>query len=280
MGYPIGAHPYIGGDRSSPVGSRLALDFAKARGANFLTPAALASARHRVANPEPHQMLSQDRLWADLLSSMPLCFNLFGDLAAAPAQAARAVRGWWPSAPLGAVTVKFEHSPARRDASFLGNRSAFDVAFEIDQGNGAYAIVGVETKYHEHAKAEAAPRPEALARYVEVTERSGAFVDGWRALLIGTDLQQIWLDHLLALSMLHHPSGRWTWGRFVLVYPSENPSFGRAAAEYLSVLRDAETFEARTIEELFAASTALPAATQAAMRDRYLARAGQEGTPP
>jgi hypothetical protein len=273
LGYPIGAHPYAGGDASTPVGSRLALDFAKARGPNFLTQAALTSARHRVANPEPHQMLSEDRLWADLLSSMPLCFNLFGDLAADPEQAALAVRAWWPSAPLGAVTVKFEHSPGRRKASFLGNRSAFDVAFEIDQGNGAHAIVGVETKYHEHAKAEASPRPAALARYVEVTECSGAFVDGWRALLIGTDLQQIWLDHLLALSMLQHPSGRWSWGRFVLVYPSENPSFRTTAAAYRCVLRNAETFEARTIEELVATPAALPGATQAAMRDRYFGRA-------
>jgi hypothetical protein len=225
-------------------------------------------------------MLSEDRLWADLLSSMPLCFNLFGDLATDPEQAALAVSAWWPSAPLGAVTVKFEHSPGRREALFLGNRSAFDVAFEIDQGNGAQAIVGVETKYHEHAKAEAPPKPAALARYVEVTERSGAFVDGWRALLIGTDLQQIWLDHLLALSMLQHPTGIWSWARFVLVYPSENPSFGRAAAAYRSVLRDAETFEARTIEALIAAPTVLPGATQAAICDRYVARAAQERTQP
>ena len=90
--YPIGAQPYGGGDDSTPVGSRLALAYAKETGANFLTPAALAAARRRIANPERHEMLSANRLWADLLSSMPLCFNLFGDLDADPEHAARAVR--------------------------------------------------------------------------------------------------------------------------------------------------------------------------------------------
>lgn len=61
---------------------------------------------------------------------------------------------------------------------------------------------------------------------------------------------------------------------------SENPSFGRAAAAYQSVLRDAETFEARTIEALIAAPTVLPGATQAAICDRYVARAAQERTQP
>lgn len=279
MGYPIGAEPYAGGEGSTPIGSRLALDFAKARGANFLTQASLTAARNRVATPERHQMLSEDRLWADLLSSMPLCFNLFGDLAAEPEQAARAIRAWWPSAPSGPVTVKFEHSPGRRDVSFLGNGSAFDVAFEIEQGSGAHAFIGVETKYHEHTKPEAVPRPDLLARYADVAERSGAFVDGWRAHLIGTDLQQIWQDHLLALSMLQHPSRRWSWGRFVLVYPSENPSFGRAAAAYRSVLRDASTFEARTIEDLLTYPSAIPPAARRAMNERYFAPLLSTGPP-
>lgn len=34
-----------------------------------------------------------------------------------------------------------------------------------------------------------------------------------------TDLLEMWLDHLLLLSMLQHPSGAWRWGRLVHVYP-------------------------------------------------------------
>ena len=31
-----------------------------------------------------------------------------------------------------------------------------------------------------------------------------------------------WLEHLLLLSMLQHPSGEWTWGRYVVVHPAGN----------------------------------------------------------
>jgi hypothetical protein len=96
-----------------------------------------------------------------------------------------------------------------------------------------------------------------------------AFVDGWRELVIGTALQQIWLDHLLVLAMLQHPTGRWSWGRFVLVYPLGNPSFAGAAAAYRAVLRDPATFEARTIEELLDTPGALKLETVAALRERY-----------
>lgn len=174
-----------------------------------------------------------------------------------------------PTLPLGEVVVQFEHSPGRRDPAFLGNQSAFDAAFEIRTGATTCGIVGVETKYHEHAIAEPAPKAAALARYAEVTERSGVFVEGWREKIVGTDLQQIWLDHLLVLAMLQHPSQRWSWGRFVLAYPKGNPSFAAAAGRYREVLRDAGTFEARTLEDLVATPEVLPDETARALVGRY-----------
>lgn len=270
QGHPIGWHPHKGGPDAKRVGSRLEREFAKSTGANFIGPGPLAAARARVATRELHQMLAKDRLWADLLSSMPLCFNLFGDLAGDPERAANAVSLWWPDAPRGTVTTRFEHSPGRRDRSFLNNRSAFDVAFEIAKADGSRGIIGVETKYHEHAKSESAPKPAALARYVEVTERSGVFVDGWKERVVGKPLQQLWQDHLLVLAMLQHPIRKWTWGRFVLVYPEGNPSFANAAAQYRALLKDGATFESRTIESLIGTAGALDQATVAAFRERYL----------
>lgn len=274
QGHPLGWHPYGGGEGASAVGSRLELTFAERSGANFITPAALAAVRARLAVPEPFQMLKEDRLWADLLSSMPMCFNLFGDLARDLTAARRAVSAWWPDAPRGDVHVRFEHSPGRRDIAFLGNQSAFDVAFEVDAGEGTRAIVGVETKYHEHAAKEPPPKPAALARYVEVSERSGVFAEGWHDRIVGTDLQQIWLDHLLVLSMLQHPSQRWRWGRFVLVYPAGNPSFAAASERYAALLRDGGSFAACTIEALLATQGALEARVASAFRERYLAVLG------
>jgi hypothetical protein len=59
-------------------------------------------------------------------------------------------------------------------------------------------------------------------------------------------LQQLWLDHLLALSMLHE----WDTGLFVLVYPGANTSMASAADRYATTLLDARTFEHRTLEEM------------------------------
>ena len=78
--------------------------------------------------------------------------------------------------PEGPTRVRFEYSPARRDPSFLGNRSAFDAAFEIAGERGTRAVLAIETKYHEHAKIGVPPEGRALSRYVEVSERSAAFV--------------------------------------------------------------------------------------------------------
>jgi hypothetical protein len=96
------------------------------------------------------------------------------------------------------------------------------------------------------------------------------FVSDWRERIIGTDLQQIWLDHLLVLSMLQHPSKRWTWGRFVLVFPADNPSFVSAAARYGALLTDTATFSANTIEALLAVPTALNTECVSAFCARYM----------
>lgn len=264
-----GAHPYCGGEGASEVGSRLELAFAMKHGHNFITPAARAAAEARMQAKQRHEMLNAARLYADLLSSMPLCFNLFGDLTDS-ALARAAVRAWWPELPPGEVCTQFEYSPGRLDPAYLGNRSAFDACFEITAADGTRSFVGVETKYHEHAAKEAKPSERAMLRYAEVTEKSGAFVADWREHILGTDLQQIWLDHLLLLSMLQLLPERHARGLFVLVYPAGNPSFASAATRYRELLTDASTFQARTLEELVDEPGALPAATCDAFRARYL----------
>jgi hypothetical protein len=256
------------GQSSRCLGSRIALDKARESGANFLDDSARSAVRHRIAHPEPHQMLDEDRLFCDLLSSMPMCFNLFGSLHDDLEAADHAVHRWWPDAPGKVSAVRFEWSPGRRlPGEHLENRSAFDVAFELALADGRRGIVGVETKYHEHCKRERVPNDDRRKRYERVTRESGIFVPEAVSAILGTDLQQVWLDHLLALSMLQHPSGTWGWVKFVLVHPAKNPSYAWAAERYRVLLRDLATFQVSTIEALPDAEV-LPAA--AAFRERYL----------
>ena len=238
-------------------------------GANFLTAGALTAARTRTAITEAHQSFDHQRLWADLLWSPALGFNLAGDLAADLELADQAVHRWWPDAPGRVVEVRFAHSPGRFDPAYLNSLRAFDVAFVLDLGDGAKGVVGIDTRYHERAKAET-PKPGNLRRYLEVAERSGAFAERATGTVKGrSELAELWLEHLLLLSMLQHTSGRWRWGRFVVVHPAGNSDYAELCARYRTLLENRSTFSSVTVEELLDAG-ALPETTVATLRDRYL----------
>jgi hypothetical protein len=271
-GHPAGTQPIApkpGTASARLVGSRLPLAYARETGANFVTAAALDAARARTSVAEPHQSFDHQRLWADLLWSPTMAFNLFGDLATDLELADRAVHAWWPDTPGTVSDVRFAHSPGRLDAAYINSLRSFDAAFVLDLTDGAHAIVGVDTKYHERAKPEI-PKPGNLRRYLEVAETSGVFrPEAIDAVKGKSDLAVMWLEHLLLLSMLQHVSGDWTWGRYVVVHPAGNSDIAEACARYADLLVERSTFSSVTLEELLEAG-ALPPRTAAALRRRYI----------
>jgi hypothetical protein len=274
QGHPIGSQPILpkpGGGAVRLVGSRLPLTYARETGANFVTAHALDAAKGRTSNIEPHQSFDHQGLWADLLSSSAMAFNLFGGLAADLRQADRAVNAWWPDAPGTVSEVRFAHSPGRFDPAYLNSLRAFDAAFILDLDDGTRGIVGLDIKYHERTKPET-PKPSNLRRYLEVAERSGVFESGATDAVKGkTDLAVMWLEHLLLMSMLQHASGTWSWGRYVVVHPAGNTDFADACNRYRDLLADHSTFSSITVEDLLDAG-ALPARTATALRNRYIPR--------
>lgn len=270
-GLPIGSQP-MGpkpGQSSRPVGSRINLDYAKQREANFLNDDIRKTVKFRMSFRENHQLINEDRLYCDLLSSMPMCFNLFGSLQKDNDAATRTVRELWADVPGEVRAVRFEWSPGRMDKDYLKNKSAFDVAFELELSNSHSGVIGVETKYHEHCKPEKRPKDEVLEHYQTISKRSNVFKPDSISKIVGTNLQQIWLDHLLALSMLQNATGKWKWAKFVLVYPSRNPSYAKAVSRYRDLLSDPSTFSATTIETILD-SGVLPNQLLGQFRERYL----------
>jgi hypothetical protein len=271
-GHPVGTQPIApkaGGKPARLVGSRLPLAYARETGANFLTRDARDAARTRAGAAERHQTFDHQRLWADLLWSPSMAFNLFGDVAADVGLGDQVVHTLWSDAPGVLSSVRFAHSPGRLDPSYLNSLRAFDAAFVLDLGDGSHGVVGVDVKYHEWAKPEI-PRPSNMGRYLEVATRSGVFrpgaLDG-----VGTrwELTEIWLEHLLLLSMLQHESTSWSWGRYIVVHPAGNNDFTDACARYRELLTEASTFSSITTEELLDAGV-LPMPTTQALRERYL----------
>jgi hypothetical protein len=269
-GLPIGSQPIVPrrGKPSRPIGSRLPLDYARETGANFLTAGAREAARNRTSFIEPHQSFDHQRLWADLLWSPTLAFNLFGDLAGDLELADRAVHTWWPDVPGTVSDVRFAHSPGRFDWAYLGSLRAFDAAFVLDLGDGTQGIVGVDVTYHERAK-RATAKPIGRPRQRDVAARSGVFAQGAVDAVDRTELLVTCLEHLLLLSMVQHASGTWSWGRYVVVYPAGNSDFADVCARYRALLVDESTFSCRTVEELLDADVLRPR-TAAALRERYI----------
>lgn len=269
-GHPMGSQKIRGAVRR--VGSRMESGYAKQTMANFLSPGVRQAVIDRVRKKEPLQTFNTDLLYADLLSSLPLSFNLFGELSMDPRRAEAAVRSWWPQLSAGNLTVRLQHSPGRDDPRWLNDRTAFDAAIYYENAVGRRGIIGCSMKYAEHASKEKAPPGERLARYEEVARKSKAFHPEWREVVVGTDLQGIWIEHLLVLSMLQgRGSARYHEGRLVLIVPEGNVSYRNAAVRYAAILAEHTTFEVRTLESLLdSASGVLPDRLAAGLRQRYV----------
>jgi hypothetical protein len=267
-GYPIGTHRVRPGTPPRLVGSHLDLDFARESGATFLTTSALTAARARTSFVEPHQIFDHQSFWADLLSSEAMAVNLFGDLAADVDRAGRAVHTWWPATPGRVTEVRFAHSPGRLDPSYSNSRRYFDAMFVLALPDGSNGALAIDVKYREVAERRGV-KPTHMPRFVEIHDRSGAFESGAADVLNPSRLSMIWLEHLLLLSMLQHESGRWTWGRYIVLHPEANTDIAHANDEYRKLLTDDATFTSATIEDLLAAKALAPR-TAAALRRRYL----------
>ena len=133
--------------------------------------------------------------------------------------------------------------------------------------SGGAGFISVEVKYHEDLSGKpASPSP----RYDEVARCSRAFPDPLPQVLTRRPLQQIWLDHLLALSMLQ-ADDMYESGVFVFLYPAGNPPCATASDRYRSLLLDPSTFERLTLESVVAAIRwATKSDRIEAVNDRYL----------
>jgi hypothetical protein len=177
------------------------------------------------------------------------------------------MRALWPDRVHEVREIAFEYSPGRGDPKYLNNRSAFDVFVRYASASGREGFIGIEVKYHENLQGDAA---DHKARYDEVAERADIYSKASRGLLRKLPLQQIWLDHLLALSMLQADE-RWSSGLFAFVYPAANMRCAAAAAAYRRTLTRTSSFDSRTLEELVAVIQWYSHASwPEELRDRYL----------
>jgi len=259
----------VGDHRGRPLGSRLAMPEARERLGGFVTETVREVVRSEVLDGRRARgkLYGKPRIFNDLLSSQPLCFNLFGelqrDLDLLTKALRRRVRG------LDHVeTLDFEYSPGRGDHRFLADRSAFDVFLRYKTRGGERAFLGFEVKYAEDLRGRAAAWRQ---RYEVVADRMGVFDEAALPRLRRQPLQQLWRDHLLAGSMLQADLG-YTTGRFVVLHPRDNLACARATEDYRACLTAAETYDVWTLESLVDDLRVVGAGTWLdRFYDRYLA---------
>lgn len=229
---PIGT--YVVAGKRKKLGSRISPAAAKA-GANFLLPAIAWLVRRELAYREPAALIDEGRLYSNLLSSMPLCFNLFGLLKLDLAFASRVIGELFPNLAGAKVqAVLFEHSPGRGDPALTGDHSAFDAFIRYETTTGRTGFVAVELKYSESCQETV---PTIRPRYDDLAEVSGLFVEPMKPALRTNPSQQLFREHLLAQAMLMR--GDYDEGRFVVIAPKGNTLVANAVATYRAELKPA-----------------------------------------
>ena len=252
LNYGTGPSP----SSKSRLGSMLTRDDGAA-GRNFLTAEIAQVARERVAIGGG--AIDPYRLFHNMLSSQPMCFNLFGPLVKDYALARRLLALMVPDEIAEVTRVKLEYAPEPAD-EYLGDRTAFDAFVEYKTSDGRLCALGVETKLTE---------PFSQKQYD--TERYRRWMRGqespWRpdadtkAHLI--DHNQLWRDHLLAVAMRYHPLSEYAKVQLMVVHHPADPECARVIEGYRRLLReDDDTVLDWPLDRLHATWTAALGASQ------------------
>ena len=248
QGYEPGEYRYR--NVSRPMGSRLPMPCARETLCNYLT----ANIRDVVAaevldrNQSKGKLYAKPRIFNDLLSSQPMCFNLFGELKKDLPLATRVIQILAPDA-VGEVTdIDFEWSPGAGDPGLTGDRSAFDVYVSFLSKTGGKGFIGIEVKYHENLKGDPATTTQ---RHHQISAQMNCFDMDFLADLESQPLQQIWRDHMLA--GIHRIVNQFEEGFFVFLYPEGNTYCRDAELKYREHLSDCSTFIPWTLESVVSA---------------------------
>jgi hypothetical protein len=163
---------------------------------NFFDKATATYAKARAV--EVHSeggTLDQYRLEHNMLSSMPLCFNLFGALRGSP-DLPRLLLEAFRIPVAQVVDVTCEWAPLDRKAH-LEDRTAFDAFVRFSTPTGEPCFLAVETKYTETFSPTEYPNPI----YAQRTDSSTWLRHGVSDVLRPPATNQLWRNLLLAESL-------------------------------------------------------------------------------
>lgn len=194
LGEEQGLHPLLS---EKSIGS--SIRDGESTGGNFLDEFALKAVKEELENRSGQSkgLIKEDRLFNNLLSSQPLCFNFFGRLKTNLPLTSAVFQQFYPN--LKEVTnIHFEFAP---NAAQNGDNSAHDVALEFLSDDNKRGLVGLECKYTEPFS----PKEYTSDTYEELYRRSEAFSAPYEE-LINTKYNQLFRNQLIIESALLNKS--------------------------------------------------------------------------
>jgi len=228
---PFGTGPTKGS--KSEYGNMLRKEEAE-QGLNFLSKEIFGVVKKRLEDKTG--TVDEFRLLRNLLSSQPMCFNLFAAMdkglsleglgntlfkQVTQDEGFKRVMG---------VAMEFAPEPA---AEYLDDKTAFDAFVEYERTDGKLGFVGIETKLTEPFS----PKEYDSKVYRRWASHPKAPFQGPVEALRASQVNQLWRGHLLMVAMLHHPKSPYTRGHFMVVHHQDDDECAKAIAAYVELLK-------------------------------------------
>jgi hypothetical protein len=234
------------GDYPNREGKRICntIQDGRASKKNFLSPNIIQAVEKTIEERRQIKagMLDEDRLFNNLLSSQPLCFNFFGEFKLKPELALSVLQQFWPDL-TEIIEVKFEYAPAE---NYLKDKSAFDVAFVVMAGEQR-GLIGLESKYADSFSATEYKRDEYQHIY-DCDQRKEAMFTVSYEKFTGPQFNQLFRNQLIAAALVQNRE-------FVFVYTGlfchhRDEKAISIGADFKRMLRNGkETFQVITYQD-------------------------------
>ena len=223
-------------DKNALYGSRLTVADGEA-GHNFLSDEIASVAKEHLKDDEGSASeKAQSRLLCDMLSSQPMCFNLFGPLVLdleLATRLVRALRGVPDDLEVIRVALEYAPEPA---ADYLDDKTSHDAFVEYRRPNGDLGFIGIETKLTEPFTQHVYPFSQRYSRWENEP--------GWWWVRGAADehftvkqYNQLWRNHLLTFSMLNQEPPAYSEAFAAVLYHDDDESCPKAMTKYREHLR-------------------------------------------
>ena len=201
------------------------------RGLNFLNQEIFEAARERA--DQDIGTVDKYRLYHNMLSSQPMCFNLVVPLGR-NRQLAKQVFSELISTKIQSVDkVLVEYAPTP-EAEYLNDRTAFDAFIEYTDTDDMLGFIGIETKLTEPFS----PKKQESEEYLKWTKLPDSpwSENSWPK-LPEIRINQLWRDHLMAIAMLKHKSTKYANSYLMSVRHSQDHHCSETVEIYRGLLK-------------------------------------------